>query len=118
LANASQSGLAVSQSARRFEVGPCGYYAVGCEWRTDGITQGSRRLRSKKKITPHCLRHSYATHLIEAGVDLLEVQKILGHRSLLTTARYTHLTDGTQQNAGQLINALMKGFAIDWGKVK
>jgi site-specific recombinase XerD len=75
-------------------------------------------LRSKKKITPHCLRHSYATHLIEAGVDLLEVQKILGHRSLLTTARYTHLTYGTQQNAGQLINALMKGFAIDWGKVK
>jgi integrase len=118
LANASQSGLAVSLSARRFEVGPCGHYAVGCEWRTDGITQGSRRLRSKKKITPHCLRHSYATHLIEAGVDLLEVQKILGHRSLLTTARYTHLTDGTQQNAGQLINALMKGFAIDWGKVK
>jgi integrase/recombinase XerD len=36
----------------------------------------------------------------------------------LTTARYTQLTDGTQQNAGQLINALMNGFAMDWGKVK
>jgi hypothetical protein len=36
----------------------------------------------------------------------------------LTTARYTHLTDTTQQNASQLINALMNGFAIDWGKVK
>jgi len=56
--------------------------------------------------------------LIEAGVDLLEVQKILGHRSLLTTARYTHLTDGTNRNAGQLINALMNGFSIDWGQVK
>lgn len=72
----------------------------------------------KKNITPRSLRHSYATHLIEAGVDLLEVQKILGHRSILTTARYTHLTSHTQNNAKQVINDLMNGFSIDWGNVK
>jgi site-specific recombinase XerD len=56
--------------------------------------------------------------LIEAGVDLLEVQKILGHRSILTTARYTHLTSNTDHNAKQVINDLMAGFSIGWGNVK
>ncbi len=75
-------------------------------------------MRDKKKITPHSLRHSYATHLIEAGVELIEVQKILGHHSILTTAKYTHLSSNTHENAKQLINELMNGFSIDWGKVK
>jgi hypothetical protein len=75
-------------------------------------------VRAKKKISPYRLRHSYATHLIEAGVDLLEVQKILGHQSLLTTARYTHLTAHTGHHATPLIKALMDGCAIGWGNVR
>ena len=56
--------------------------------------------------------------MIEAGVDLIEVQKYLGHHSILTTVRYTHLTDQTKHHAIERINGLMNGFQIVWGRVK
>jgi site-specific recombinase XerD len=66
-----------------------------------------------KKISCHSLRHSYATHLLEAGVDLIELKKILGHVSLLTTVKYTHLTLKTHTHSRQKINALIDRFTLN-----
>ena len=64
----------------------------------------------QRGVTPHCLRHSYATRLIENGVDIRVVQILLGHASITSTAIYTHLTTPTRTSLHGLLDRLMTGL--------
>jgi site-specific recombinase XerD len=77
----------------------------------------TQALGVKKNITPHSLRHSFATHLIEAGVDLIQVQHLMGHTSIVTTAKYLHYTQANTQVSLKKIDQLMQGYEFDWGNL-
>lgn len=82
----------------------------------EGSVQGAMRKilkqlpKIKKHATIHTLRHSYATHLIEAGVNLRIVQQYLGHASLVNTMIYLHVSDLGNDDAAGRINRLMGGL--------
>jgi len=65
-----------------------------------------QRAGLRKKATLHTLRHSYATHLLEAGVDVVTLQKLLGHSDLSTTARYLHLSTRQMQKLPNVLDLL------------
>jgi integrase/recombinase XerD len=69
--------------------------------------QAVQELRFRKSIHLHTLRHSYATHLLEAGVNIRLIQKYLGHSSLQSTMIYLHLTTHGQDQARAAIERLM-----------
>jgi site-specific recombinase XerD len=65
-----------------------------------------RRAGISKPATMHTLRHSFATHMLEAGIDVLTLQKILGHRHLTTTALYLHLRSDRLRQLPSLLERL------------
>ena len=72
------------------------------------IKQIVEQLNFGKKVSVHTLRHSYATHLLEAGVSLRVIQQYMGHSSLQTTMVYLHLTDSAAVDARKAIEKLFR----------
>ena len=66
----------------------------------------TREINFGKKVSIHTLRHSYATHLLEAGVSLRVIQQYLGHSSLQTTMIYLHLTETATVDARKAIESI------------
>ena len=85
--------------------GPITRHALGLTFRKVRVASGI-----KAHVTPHTLRHSYATRLLESGVALRIVQILLGHASIGTTALYTHLTEPTRAELKTLLDKLMDGL--------
>jgi len=83
-----------------------------CPISTSAVEKICRKTRAtsglKKRVTPHTLRHGFATHLLENGVDLRTIQVLLGHASFSSTARYTHIATAALAKVKSPLDSLPK----------
>ena len=97
---------------------PADVFSLAAATRSMEVSSVQRALKAAvvesglhKPATVHTLRHSYATHLLEAGVNLRIIQAYLGHSSPTSTAIYTHLTRKVEDRAAKAINRVMENLA-------
>ena len=84
---------------------PIGYRT----FRRNGWDPAAQKANLPEELTPHCLRHSYATWMLDAGAPIQTVRKLLGHASLTTTQIYTHSNTDADHAATQRLTQLLTG---------
>ena len=72
------------------------------------------KARINKDVGIHSLRHSFATHLLEKGIDIRYIKDLLGHFSIKTTERYLHVKKETLINIPNVLDELNKTLTLDW----